>query len=70
MELVPGHGVKLTKRQLDAANMNAPNASRLIRNLMGVFFNPQILAVSSACGSRVNVALDQDIVETCICKLH
>ena len=34
------------------------------------FFNPQTLAVSSACGSRVNVALDQDIVETCICKLH
>ena len=49
--------------------MNAPTASRLIRNLIGVFFTPQTLAVSSACGNRVNPRLDQDIVETCICKL-
>jgi len=68
IELVPGHGICLTKRQLDAAHMNAPTPSRLIRNLMGVFFTPETLAISSACGNRVNPALDKDIVETCICK--
>jgi len=49
--LVPGHGIGLTKRQLDAAHTNAPTVSRLIRNLMGIIFTPEKLAVSSACGN-------------------
>ena len=67
---MPGDEIHLTQKQLDAAHSNGTTPSRLIRNLMGVFFDPATLAVSSACGTRNNKALDKDIVETCICKLH
>ena len=69
VELVEGYGIYLTRRQLDAAVDGAKNSpTRLVRNLMSVFFTPEILATSSAFGTRVHRALDKDIVETCIRK--
>ena len=67
IELVEGYGVVLTQRQLDAAvDSSKGSATRLIRNLMSVFFSPETLAVSSAYGNRGNPALDADIIQACI----
>ena len=69
IELVPGYGVLLTQKQLDAAiNASRGNATRLIRNLTGIFFPPEVLAVSSAMGTRKHQGLDNDVVEACIRK--
>ncbi|CAI8039426.1 hypothetical protein GBAR_LOCUS21932, partial [Geodia barretti] len=69
IELVPGYGVFLTQKQLDMAVDGAKNSpTRLIRNLMNVFFTPETLATSSACGTRKHKALDGDIVQACIRK--
>ena len=69
IELVPGYGVYLTQKQLDAAvDASKGSPTKLIRNLMGVFFTPDVLAVSSAQGTRNNRALDSDIVQACIHK--
>ena len=69
IELVPGHGVVLTQRQLDAANASSKgNPTRQIRSLVSVFFTPEVLAISSAMGTRRHQALDSEIVEACICK--
>ena len=70
IELVPGYGVFLTQRQLDAALDSSKNSpTRLIRSLLSTFFAPDVLAVSSACGTRKHKALDGDIVQACIRKL-
>ena len=67
VELVPGYGVMATKRQLDEAEGESNSSpTRLIRNLMSVFFSREELA---CYGSRVNVALDRDIVLACISEL-
>ena len=59
----------LTQKQLDMAVDGSKNsATRLIRNLMSVFFSPETLATSSACGTRKHTALDADIVQACIRK--
>ena len=59
----------LTQRQLDTAiDSSKDSYTRLIRNLVSVFFTPEQLAVSSAFGNRQNPALDGDIVEACIRK--
>ena len=69
IELVPGYGVFLTQRQLDAAIDGAYDTpTRLMRNLIGTFFTPEVLAVSSALGTRDNVGLDRDILDACIRK--
>ena len=69
IELVAGYGVFLTQKQLDMAVDGAKNSpTRLIRNLMSVFFTPETLATSSACGTRKHKALDGDIVQACIRK--
>ena len=69
VELVPGYGVQLSQRQLDVAIDNSSgSATKLIRNLMSVFFSRETLASSSALGGRQNLALDQDIVGACIRK--
>ena len=59
----------LTQRQLDAA-VNSANGSptRLIRNLVSIFFEPDVLVVSSAMGTQKHPALDSEIVEACIRK--
>ena len=69
VELVRGYGVFLSQRQLDAAvDASKDSPTRLIRNLMHVFFAPDVLAVSSACATRKHKGLDADIVQACIRK--
>ena len=69
IELVPGYGIVLTQRQLDEAiSSSGPSPTKLIRNLISVFFTPTVLATSSCCGSRMNQALDEDVVAACISK--
>ena len=71
MELVEGYGVFCSQRQLDAAIDGAgASPTKLMRNLLSIFFAPHILAVSSARGTKNNSALDQDILDSCIRKLH
>ena len=69
VEMVPGYGVFLTQRQLDAALDGAKDSpTRLMRNLIGTFFTPEVLGVSSVYGTGRHVALDRDVVDTCIRK--
>lgn len=69
VELVPGYGVRLSQRQLDEAVDNSSGSgTKLIRNLMSIFFSRETLASSSALGGRQNPALDQDIVGACLSK--
>ena len=69
VELVPGYGVQLSQRQLDEA-LDSSNHSptRLVRNLLSVFFTKDVLASSSAYGGRKNVALDGDTLAACLSK--
>ncbi len=65
VELVPGYGVTLRKRQLDEAEDGSP--TKLIRNLVSVFFPRDVLARSSAYGGgRINNKLDPDILSACL----
>lgn len=67
VELVPGYGVRLSQRQLDeAVDSSNHSPTRLIRNLISVFFTKEVLAASSAYGGRHNGALDQDILAACL----
>ena len=66
IELVPGYGVLLTKGQLDMALACGPTPTKLIRNLMSVFFTKEVLASSTACGAKGRTGLDSDIVSACI----
>lgn len=67
LELVHGYGVYLTRRQLDECVDGAGTSStRLMRNLLSVFFTPDQLAMSSAMGTRRHVGLNQDILSACI----
>ena len=64
-----GYGIELSQRQLDesiAGSANSP--TKLIRNLLSVFFKRETLAASSAYGGRTNPALDRDIIAACIRK--
>ena len=66
VELVEGYGVYLTKRQLDeAVDQSCNSASRLVRNLLMVFFTPSVLATSSCRGTRRFPALNKDITGAC-----
>ncbi len=40
--------------------------TRVFRALLGVFFDPTVLAQSSALGSKFNNGLDRTILEACI----
>ena len=67
VELVSGYGITLTQRQLDAAMTTAGgSATKLMRSLIGCFFEPDVLAASTAYGIRGKKALDQDILSACI----
>jgi len=69
VELVQGYGVYLTQKQIDAAlDGSKNNPTKLIRNLIGAFFKPEVLAASSACGTRKHKALDADVLQACIRK--
>ena len=59
----------LTQRQLDDVEGESNQSpTRLIRNLMSVFFTHEVLAKSSCYGSRLNSPLDRDILGACISK--
>ena len=62
-QLVAVYGVEHAQHQLDEA-LNGSNHSptKLIRNLLSVFFSKDILASSRACGGSKNVAHDCDIL--------
>ena len=63
------YGVFLSRRQLDEAVAGSSNSpTKLIRNLLSVFFTRETLAGSSAFGSRTNPPLDREIVSACIHK--
>lgn len=63
VELVPGYGVVITQRQFDEAIRESNGSpTRLIWNLMWVFFTREELARSSCYGSPFNAALDKDII--------
>ena len=69
IELVEGYGVYLSKRQLDeAVDQSNDSPTKLIRNLVSVFFTPSVMASSSCGGTRKFSALNKDIVAACIRK--
>ena len=63
-----GYGVLIGRKQLDEAVANSQTATKLMRNLLSVFFKPDVLAASSALGSRKKPALDRDILDACFRK--
>ena len=68
IELVDGYGVYITRRALDdAVDSCRSSATRLIRNLISIFFSNHVLSKSNACGKGRNnyTALDQDILAAC-----
>lgn len=70
IELVKGYGVYITQRQLDEAEAQSSGvATRLLRNLLMVFFTPSVLGSSSCLGNRKFPALNQDIIGACFSKL-
>ena len=42
--------------------------TKLVRNLMNVFFMPEVLAKSSTYGTKKHPALERDMVSVCIRK--
>lgn len=67
VEFVASYGVFLTQWQLDEA-MDCSTPTKLIPNLGRVFFEPNILAKSSALGTSENTGLDREIFSACISK--
>ena len=63
VELVSGYGVFIAQKQLDQAVFGSKTATKLVRNLLEVYFSRETLAVSSAFGNRKNKALDRDIMD-------
>lgn len=64
------YGVHLTKRQLEGAvDQSCFSPTRLIKNLLNVFFTPAVLASSSCFVTRKFPALNQDIVGACFSEL-
>ena len=69
IELHPGYGVFLTKRQLEESVSNAgKSAMKLIRNIISVFYSREEMAKLSACGNRKHPGLDKDILAAAIRK--
>ena len=70
LELVEGYGVYLTQKQYDEVIDQSGNSpTRMIRNLMTVFFKPTTLAQSSCLGKRgKHPPLNQDVVSACLSK--
>ena len=66
IDLVPGYGVTLTQRQLDEVlGCSGTLPTKLVRNLIYVFFIREQLANSSCYGSRNITALDKEILSAC-----
>lgn len=69
VELVEGYGVYLTRRQLDeAVDQSAGSPTKLIRNLLMIFFTPSVLAKSSCFGTGTFPKLNSDIIGACFRK--
>ena len=61
---MPGHNVSIIGlKQLNSIKSNSNVPSKMIRNFLLVFFEPEVLARSSALGLHTNHALDQKILE-------
>ena len=66
IELVPGYGIYISQRQLDEAEAQSCQLpTRLLRNLLMVFFTPSVMGGSSCFGTRKFPALNQDIIGAC-----
>ncbi len=66
VELVSGYDILISKRQPDEVlDSSANSRTRLLRNLLQVFFSKEVLA---AIGERRHKALVQDILTTCLSK--
>ena len=64
-----GYGVYISLRQLDEANHRSANSpTRLLRNLLVVFFEPSVLATSTCRGNKTHPALNPDILGACFSK--
>lgn len=69
IELMEGYRVMLTKRQLDCAvDCAGSSPTKLMRNLLSVFFSADILAESSVLGKKGRAPLDRDTLDACIRK--
>ena len=72
VETVPGYGAYVSKMKLDTAvDSSQGQPTRLVRKLLSAFFSAEILAKSSARGSRtynIYAALDHNIVAAIISK--
>ena len=65
--MVEGYGVYLTLRQLDKCNaQRGGSGTKVLRNLLMVFFTPAVLGASSCFGGRKYPSLNQDIVGACL----
>ena len=63
--------MQLAKIQLDDALDNAGNSpTKLMRNLMMLFFTPELLDRSSAYGTGKHTQLQSDIVAASISESH
>ena len=66
IELVEGYGVYLTQRQLDEAVFQGCNSpTRILRNMLMVFFIPSVMGGASCLGTRKFPALNPDIIGAC-----
>ena len=69
VQLVDGGGVFCTKLQLDEAIASASTPTKLARNLLNIFYSPEELAMSTACGKRCKFkAIDKNILSAIVCK--
>lgn len=63
MRLVPGYDVFISTNDLNACNDDRGSATRLLRNLMDVFFDKSTLAKSSINGTgRITNTLDKHVI--------
>ncbi len=63
VRLVPGYDVFISTNDLNACNDDRGSATRLLRNLMDVFFDKSTLAKSSINGTgRITNTLDKHVI--------
>ena len=65
--LVEGYSTLITQLQLDEViDCSGASPTKMIRNLLMVYFPPQTLAKSSCFGGRKFPALDKQIIGACL----
>jgi len=66
---VPGYGIYATQQDIDDCVYSSRDSpTRLMRNLLTIFFPRRILAALSVYGSRSNRALDKSTSHACLRK--